>query len=201
MQLKIMDPLLDPSLKAKDTIFRIYRDVRFSKNKEPYKSNFGASISKGGRKSPYAGYYMHLEPGNSFLGGGIYKPPSNILKSIRLAIYNNPKEFSKIINNKKFKDIFGEIHGEKLKSHPRGFDNNFEYIDLLKHKSYAVLTPVKDDFWLNENTVQEVINVFKRLYPFVVYLNNAISKNNNEGISQKTSLKNEEEFMRNNFDI
>ena len=83
-------------LEAKECIFRIFRDVRFSKDKSPYKPNFGAYIVKGGKKSGNAGYYLHIEPENSFLGGGIYMPPSNILKAIRIEIYENIDEFKSI---------------------------------------------------------------------------------------------------------
>ncbi len=195
-ELKKMDENIENTLKAKDTIFRIYRDVRFSKNKEPYKTNFGASISKGGRKSSNAGYYIHLEPGNSFIGGGIYMPTSDKIKSIRLSIYNNPEKFLKIINDTKFRATFGEIHGEKLKSYPRGFDKNFEYIDLLKYKHYAVLSEVSDDFWIKKNSLEATMQKFKTLYPFVEYLNNIEIKGNIESKQME-----EDEFIKNNFDL
>jgi len=84
---------------AKECTFRIFRDVRFSKNKSPYKINFGAYISKGGRKNPFAGYYIHLQPGESFVGGGIYMPESKYLKAIRKKIYENVDEYKGIINS------------------------------------------------------------------------------------------------------
>src|SRR3954462_7481143 len=89
--------------KAKDCIFRIFRDVRFSKDKTPYKAHFGAFFSIGGRKFPGAGYYLHTEPGKSFIGGGLWQPEAPLLKAVRQEIDYNYDDFRKIIENKTFK--------------------------------------------------------------------------------------------------
>jgi uncharacterized protein (TIGR02453 family) len=103
--------------KAKDCVFRIFRDVRFSKDKTPYKAHFGAFFSKGGRKFPGAGYYLHIEPGGkSFIGGGMWMPESPLLKNVRQEIDYNFEEFQSIINGKKFKKLFTQINGEHLMS-------------------------------------------------------------------------------------
>ena len=156
---------------AKECMFRIYRDVRFSKNKEPYKTNFGAYIAKDGRKSKHAGYYIHVEPNASFAGGGIYMPQAKELKAIRDAIFNNPEELKEIINNKKFKEIFPEIYGEKLKTAPRGFPKDFKDIELLRHKSYAVVHYLEDEKLLSSEVFGNIIDIFKIQHSFNKYLN------------------------------
>ncbi|MBN1639483.1 MAG: DUF2461 domain-containing protein [Ignavibacteriales bacterium] len=159
---------------SKECIFRIFRDVRFSKNKSPYKTNFGALIAKGGRKSKHAGYYLHIEPNKSFIGGGIYMPPSEILIAIRTHIYENIKDFNAIIHKKSFKKYFPEIYGEKLITAPKGFPKDFKYIELLKHKHYAVTYDVKDSFWLSPDLFEKIIYVFHEQYKFNHFLNQAI---------------------------
>lgn len=163
-------------LSPKDCMFRINRDIRFSKNKDPYKTNFGAVIAKGGRKSPYAGYYIHIEPEGSFIGGGIYMPEPKVLKAIREEIFNNPEQFKNIINDNIFKQYFNGIYGEKLKSAPRGFDKDFEYLDLIKHKHYAVVHNLKDDELLKNNSIEPILNIFKAQFNFNNYLNRIIEK-------------------------
>ena len=115
---------LEPRLaehKAKDAIFRIFRDVRFAKDKSPYKANFGAYMSRGGKKSPDAGYYMHLQPGGkSFLAGGMWMPEGPVLKKVRQELDYNFKEFQGIINKASFKKLFTKWEGETLKTIPQG---------------------------------------------------------------------------------
>lgn len=171
--LKKIDKEIDV-LYAKECVFRIFKDVRFSKDKNPYKTNFGAFIAKGGRKSKYAGYYIHLEPGKSFIGGGIYMPEAPELKAIREKIYNNAGQFKKIINSHSFKKYFREIYGEKLKTAPKGFPKDFGDIDLLKFKHYAVTSEVKDSFWNSKNLLPGLSEIFKAQLPFNQFLNSAI---------------------------
>ncbi len=149
------------NISAKDCIYRIYRDVRFSKDKRPYKNHFGALIGATGRKSTKAGYYIHIEPDASFIGGGIYKPDSTVLKLIRNEIYYNIDEFKSIINDDSFKSKFPEIIGEKLKLPPKGFPKDFQDIDLLKYKSYAVIHSVRNNFWFENNIEDKIMEVFK----------------------------------------
>lgn len=137
-EVKSFDSFVDVDT-AKDCVFRIYRDSRFSNDKSPYKTNFGGVIAKGGRKSIYGGYYIHIDPNQSFIGGGIYRPQANELKAIRYHIYNHPNVFKEIINDATFKSLFGNIQGDKLKLAPKGFPKDFEEVDLLKHKSFAVI--------------------------------------------------------------
>jgi uncharacterized protein (TIGR02453 family) len=131
-------------LLPKDCIFRIFRDVRFSNDKSPYKSNFGAFLCKGGKKSGYAGYYLHIEPKNSFIAGGIYMPPSPLLKAIREDIYEHINEFKEILEEPGFKKHFGGISADSLKTVPKGFSKDFPDIGLLKYTSYTVMKEKKD---------------------------------------------------------
>ena len=174
-ELKRIDNSIDVEL-SKSCMFRIYRDVRFSKNKEPYKTNFGAFIAKGGRKSSFAGFYVHFEPDVSFLGGGIYMPPSPNLKAIRTEIFNDPDRYKAILNNKKFNSVFGGVYGEKLKSAPRGFPKDFADIELLKNKHYAVTKEVKNDFWFDNSVLKNTLKIFKIQNEFNQYLNQIINK-------------------------
>jgi uncharacterized protein (TIGR02453 family) len=161
---------------SKECIFRIFRDLRFSKNREPYKSNFGAFIAQGGRKSPNAGYYIHFEPDHSFIGGGVYMPQPKVLKAIRDEIFKNSDNYKKIIFNTNFKKYFPEIYGEKLKMAPRGFPKEFKDIELLKNKHFAVTYNVANSFWLENNLFENIIKVFKVQYTFNQFLNNIIKK-------------------------
>jgi uncharacterized protein (TIGR02453 family) len=162
-------------LTAKDCVFRIYRDVRFSKNKDPYKAHFGASINKGGRNSRFAGYYFHIEPGNSFVGGGKWQPSPEILKAIRYEIYQSPEEFKSIINLKPFVQRFGSLSDEKLQRPPKDFPADFEDIELLKYKSYIVGANMSDEELKKESYLPFVVETCKIMNPFIDFLNRSIS--------------------------
>lgn len=164
------------NIEPKKCIFRINRDVRFSKDKSPYKTNFGGFIVPGGRNAGFAGYYIHIEPGNCFLAGGIYMPPPDRLKAVRTEIYENTNDFKKILNAKDFKNHFKEIISEgKLKTAPKGFPRDFEDIDLLRHKHYTVVKYIKDELVTSDKFANEIRNTFKALYPFNAFINEAIN--------------------------
>ena len=169
-QIKEIDPNI-AGLNAKECIFRIFRDVRFSNDKRPYKTNFGAFLTKGGRKSKYGGYYIHIEPEQSFLGGGCYMPAANVLKANREEIYHNPEEFIGIVENPEFVKHYPELYGEKLKSAPRGFPKDFEHIGLLNYKHYAVGKTISDEIVNSEKFSKEIIKAFTALYPLNRFLN------------------------------
>jgi uncharacterized protein (TIGR02453 family) len=167
-----------PSLaqqKAKDCTFRIYRDVRFSKNKDPYKNNFGASIKEGGKKSPKCGFYFHLEPTNnaSFLAGGFWMPEAPKLKLIRQEIEYNTDEFKLIINKKSFKNLYPEIEGDKLKNAPKGVDPNHPDIELLKFNSYIVSQPISNKEITSKDFMKTCETAYKTMKPFLDFLNRA----------------------------
>jgi uncharacterized protein (TIGR02453 family) len=161
-------------VEAKECVFRIYRDVRFSTNKEPYKYHLGAYIANGGRKSRFAGYYLHLQPKQSFLAAGAYLPPPEILKEIRYEIVDNTSEYLKIIKNSNFVKYYNEISGEKGKLVPKGFPKDFLYVDLIKFKSYEIGYNLTDDMFLSGEVEMEIINAIKAALPFNQFLNRAI---------------------------
>jgi len=161
------------SLEAKKCVFRIYRDVRFAKNKAPYKTNMGAFMVPGGKKSGKAGYYLHIEPGASFLGGGIYMPPSKILKDVREEVLYGIDEFKSIVEDQDFKVVFGEISGERLKRPPKGFPADFPEIEYLKLKSYVAMHPLKDEQITEPDFLDYAADVFTRMHPFNQFINRA----------------------------
>lgn len=170
----------DPTLihfTAKDCVFRIYRDVRFSKDKSPYKTHFGAHVTAASKKSEIhtrAGYYLHLEPGATMLAGGAYVPESKWMAAIRQEIAYNTAEFNGILNGKEFKQYFGEMEGEKLKTTPKGYDADHPAIELLKHKSFLATHKCMDDKIASDDFLKHCAAVFKALYPFDQFLNRAM---------------------------
>ena len=161
-------------LNAKDCFFRIYRDIRFSYDKTPYKTHIGIWITKGGRKGNGAGYYIHLEAGNSFLSAGVWQPGKNELKAIRKDIYENYEEFEEIIEQQTFKQTFGIIRGDSLKKMPAGFNPEFKDSYYIKLKDFIVDHKIGDDFFFNEKWIRDTLEVFKQSYPFVSYMNTVI---------------------------
>jgi uncharacterized protein (TIGR02453 family) len=165
-------------LQAKDCLFRINRDVRFSKNKAPYKTNFGASITRGGKKSIYAGYYIHIEPGNeSFVGGGLWMPEAEQLKKVRQEIDYNFATFEQLVTAPAFKALFGSLYtGEdsKLSRPPKGYDDTNPAIEYLKLKSFITLHPLKDAELTDKNVLETILQAFSALHPLVIFLNTAI---------------------------
>jgi uncharacterized protein (TIGR02453 family) len=172
----------DPTLKeqtAKGSMFRINRDVRFSKDKRPYKSNFGASLNRGGKKSVYAGYYFHLEPGESFVGGGLWIPQPVEIKKVRQEIDYCFKEFKSIVNNKKFKTTYGELYkGEdvSLSRVPQGFEKDNPAGDFLKLKSWLAMQSIKDSDLTDGTLVKKVTAAFEALQPMITFLNRALDE-------------------------
>jgi uncharacterized protein (TIGR02453 family) len=167
------DPTIG-NLRAKDCVFRIYRDVRFSKDKLPYKTNMGGFVSRGGRKGLYAGYYVHAEPGGSMLAGGIYMPPADVLKKVRQEVYFHADEFKGILNDAAFKKTFRMMEEDKLKKPPKDFPADFADIDLLKYKSYTVLHGVSDETVTSADYVEYAVKVFMVMFPFNAFLNRGI---------------------------
>lgn len=162
------------NLDAKKTMFRIYRDIRFSKDKTPYKTFFGSYIAPGGRKSIYAGYYLHIQAGASFLAGGSHCPLGENLKKIRSEIYYNVDEMKGIMNNKGFKKLFKGIEGEKLKRPPVGFPKDFPEIELLKFKDFTLFHRFDDAQLLADDFSKFSLDVFKKMKPFNDFMNRAL---------------------------
>jgi len=165
-------------LEAKRCIFRIYRDTRFSKDKKPYKTNFGAHlVAHESKVHDRAGYYIHLQPGNTFLAGGAYLPPAPWLKAIRNAIDQKGKEFQKILNHHEFKKYFGEMEGEKLKTVPRDYPADHPFIELLRYKSFLVVHQLNDKDTITADFLKKAVTVFKALKPFDDFLNRSLDQN------------------------
>jgi len=160
---------------AKASIFRINRDIRFSNDKLPYKTNFGAFIAQGGRKGMNAGYYIHIEPGECFLAGGIYMPSGPMLKAIRTEIYENMEEFEQIVSAPAFLKHFGkEMWGEKLKTAPKGFPKDFIKIEYLKYKHYTLFKKEPDNIYVKPSFINEVREVFLEMRQFNKFLNRSL---------------------------
>jgi len=176
-EIRKFDPEV-PALSPKDCVFRIFRDVRFSNDKRPYKTNFGAFIAKGGRKSMHAGYYFHIEPEGSFAGGGVYMPPAEPLKAIRDYISENGNEFLEIINDVDFKKIYPEMYDDKLKTAPKGFPKDHEYIDLLRYKSFVFSNKIDKSEISADNLIEKIVDSFRQLRPVNTFLNDALARIN-----------------------
>jgi uncharacterized protein (TIGR02453 family) len=162
---------------AKNCMFRINRDVRFSKDKSPYKTNMGASINRGGRKSIYAGYYFHLEPGESFVGGGIWMPMPAETKKVRQEIDYCYDEFKKIVTAKKFTNVYGELYkGEdaSLSRVPQGFEKDNPAAEYLKLKSWLAMQTIKDVDLTSKDLLKKVLTAFEALQPMIAFINRSL---------------------------
>lgn len=160
-------------------LFRIYRDVRFSKNKLPYKTHFGGSFS---RKKPElrGGYYLHIQPNNeSFIATGFWEPNKDDLLRIRREFEQDDQEIRDIINNKKFKSVWGEFVGDELKTAPRDFDKEHPAIDLIRKKQFIFTKKYTDKEVTSDNFLQDVNASFKAIRPFFDYMSDVLTTNLN----------------------
>ena len=166
------DPVDDlAGVTAKDSMFRINRDVRFSNDKSPYKSNMGAVLGQGGRKSTGRSYYFHIEPdGGSFLAGGLYDPSTDALGKMRAAIGENAKRFKQIIHAPDFVQYFGTLSGDSLKTAPQGFAKDHPDIELLRLKQYIASHKLSDEQLLSADLVPHVLAVYKAMKPLLIYI-------------------------------
>ena len=165
------------NLSAKDCLFRIYNDIRFVKNKPLYKTNMGAFMAKGGKNSGNAGYYLHIEKNNCFLGGGIYMPPSDKLKLIRQEIYYNYDEFSGILSDKNFRKYFHGLDEIKTSRIPKGFPKDFIGAEMLKYKSYTMIFPFEEKKLFFSNFKEMILEVFKTMTPLNHFINKSFINN------------------------
>lgn len=164
------------TLEIKDCTFRINRDVRFSKNKSPYKNNMAAYFSGGGKKASIPGYYFHCEPGKSYAAGGFYSPMPAELAKVRQEIDYNFEEWKNIITHKTFKKYFSQgIEGiESLVRPPKGYDENNPAIHYLKMKHFIVSKPFTDAELQNKTLVKDVTKVYETMKPMIDFLNRAV---------------------------
>lgn len=165
-------------LKPKDCVFRINRDVRFSKDKSPYKINMGAYINRGGKKSFFAGYYFHLQPGGeSFCGGGLWMPQPNELKKLRQEIDYNFPEFKKIINGAPFKKYYSGLdmnESQMLVNVPKGYEKENEAASFLRLKNFVTLKSVPDKSVTAPQLIKETTETYKALMPLIKFINRAL---------------------------
>lgn len=173
----------DPGIKnllAKDCLFRINRDIRFSKDKSPYKTNFGASINKGGKSAwNSAGYYFHLEPGGCFAGGGLYQPPPEDLRKVRQEIDYNFGAFKKIIGSKKFKSVYGDLDRSAeflLTRLPKGYEPGNPAGDYLRLKSFIAMINMPDADLTSPALVKKTVAAFEALQPLITFINEALAE-------------------------
>jgi uncharacterized protein (TIGR02453 family) len=162
-------------LEPKQCIFRINRDVRFSKNKAPYKNNMSLVISNGGKKAESAAFYIHIEPGQAFIGCGFWAPEVKKLAAIRQEVDYNFKDFKKIISAKKFTDVFTEGLSTEatLQRPPKGYDAENPAIEFIKLKSFVTTTQLTDADLMDKNFVKKISDIYKVAKPFIDFLNTA----------------------------
>lgn len=170
------DPLVSGDTDPKKNLMRIYRDVRFSKNKDPYKTNFGIWFSANGKGGNEPGYYLHIQPGNCFLAGGYWMPDANHLKLIRQEIDYNSSEFIDLLQQKDFASNFELSKENTLKKAPKGYEADDPNIELLKLKSFEVVKKIDDKFLFQKDVVKQLGAYFKTIYPLVAFLRNAVAK-------------------------
>lgn len=165
-----------PAMDPRDCLFRIYRDIRFSPDKSPYKTHFGSFVAKGGFKSGKAGYYFHVQPGESFLSGGIYMPQPDVLKALRTGISDHCDELQSIIQQPGFIKYFPRLEGEKLKTPPKGFQADCPCLELIKQKSFYVWTPVSENDLCGEDFIDTAVSVFRTMFPLNRFLNEMVEQ-------------------------
>jgi len=169
---------IDPdiaNLQPKDCTYRIYRDVRFSKDKTPYKINMGAYLNRGGKKAPTAGYYMHIEPGRSMAGGGLWMPLAPELNKVRQEIDYSLSEWNSIVTARAFKKNFSEglEKEDQLSRPPKGYDEGNPAIEYLKLKSFIVTRSFTDAEVQSKSFAKELVKTFESMKDFVYFLNRA----------------------------
>ena len=158
----------------KTKLFRIHRDVRFSKDKTPYNSHASMSLSREGvyRRG---GYFLRIKPGETILACGFWGPEPKDLKLIRDHISADSKPLRKILKSKKFKEVFGEMEGEQLKSAPRGYDKDHRDLDLLRYKQFIVTKKFKDSEVVAEDFIKKLNQTYKAVRPFFDYMSDILT--------------------------
>ncbi|KAF2017431.1 hypothetical protein BU24DRAFT_345166 [Aaosphaeria arxii CBS 175.79] len=201
-----------PELPVKDIIFRIYRDVRFSKDQTPYKTHFSAAWSRTGRKGPYAAYYVQVKPGGgSFVGGGLWQPEANALSLIRRDIDRKPHKIKRVLNNPGVrKAFFGGIgDGEKkaveafvnqssnketaLKNHPKGYEKDHKDIELLRLRSFTLGTRLPDHEIVGAKGLDRIVQLVGDMVPFITYLNSVVMPDEETDDSDDSNGEEDEE--------
>jgi len=159
-------------------VYRIYRDVRFSKDKTPYKRNLSCSMVRA-TKRLRGGYYLHIEPDNCFLGGGFWNPNKEDLARIRKELAFDAQPLRDIINTNNFKKIFGKLQGDQLKTAPRGYPKDHENVDLLRHKQFLVIHKFTNEAVMQTDFLQKVVVGFQAMRPFFDYMSEVLTTDEN----------------------
>ena len=171
-QVKKIDDHIPETLEHRACMFRIYRDARFTKWINPYKPNFGFAIWPDGKKSHYPSYYIHIEPGGSFVGGGVYFISPAELYTLRLYLSRQGKKYETLVNNPLFKKHFGKVVGDELSKAPRWFELDDPYINLIKKKQHLFFHHYTDKEVLADDFTDKVLSDIKAAIPFVHFLSN-----------------------------
>lgn len=198
-----------PELPLKDVIFRIYRDIRFSKDPTPYKPHYSAAWSRTGRKGPYACYYVHCEPGGSFVGGGLWHPDKDTLAKLRANIDERPHRLRRILMNPQFRNTFlpnakdneksvlaafAESNKENaLKTKPQGFHPDHRDIELLKLRNYTVGVKIKDSDWTSEDAHAKIMAIINPMVEYVTFLNSVVMPDPNFDNNSSDDEENDED--------
>lgn len=162
------------NISPNDCIYRIYRDVRFSQDKSPYKRHFGCFINSRGKNSLHGGYYFHLQPNESMLGGGCWWLPTKILNVVRQTIVDQEQTFTQIVEDPVFKNLYSKVTYDPLKTIPRGMPKDFTHPEYIKCRNYCVGTNLEDSFFEGNNWMDEIIRRFKLMKPFVDFINDTV---------------------------
>ncbi|MFK7000255.1 DUF2461 domain-containing protein [Flavobacterium oreochromis] len=175
-EIKPLDPSLEP-LEVKNCTFRINRDIRFSKDKSPYKTNMGIWMSTNKLRKNSPGYYIHFEKGKCFIAGGVWCPETDDLKKIRREIAFFYEDLEEIVNDKTFKKEFNSLdreEGNVLKSAPKGYDNNHPAIEFLKLKSFTISQPIDEKWFTDQDFAKKIASKLITIKPFNSFLNRAL---------------------------
>jgi uncharacterized protein (TIGR02453 family) len=170
-----IDPQYASDTEPKKALMRIYRDVRFSKNKDPYKKNYGIAFDVKGYGPHTPSYYLHLQPGECFFGVGFWQPEANVVKMIREEIDYNTTEFLNVIEADGFKNTFRLSQEDKLKKAPKGYEITHPQIELLKLKSFIAIYPIAEDEFFKPSIVNKLKTAFENIQPFVLFLRKAVA--------------------------
>lgn len=184
VEMKKIDPTLEP-LVAKDCIFRINKDIRFSKDKSPYKTNLGIILSPFGKKMNTASYYIHIEEGQNFVGGGLWMPESSQLAKIRQEINYFYQDLDKVVSEPGFKKVYGSIDTNdkiKLIRPPKGYDADHPAIEYLKLKSFTAITTFPDDILTSPKMIPYLVEKLNALKPLLIFLNRGLMSDEEGGL-------------------
>lgn len=163
---------------GKKSVYRIYRDIRFAKDKTPFKTFWGGSFTRA-TSQRRGGYYFHLEKGNSFFAGGFWGPNAGDLKRVRSEFAHDSKPMQKILKSKTFVSTFGTLQGEQLKTAPKGYDVTHEAIDLLRYKQFLIIKRFTDDEVLSPNFLEQALQTCVNMRPFFDYMSEVLSTDSN----------------------